>query len=339
MRHVTLAAMLGSSLIFAGCAKIQGAGTNLAIGIIEDKIVPPQLQTDDVNMACTFATGNVPLISAGTRAFNGDPSLLETLLYTSSAACSEAQAVEEELRYMRAQREKRVDEAQDARINQKRLLERTARRQLFAFNQMVNKLEDKLNFKYGETCPKFNRDFDELAYLLGTVAGLQAVINDIAAQQSVGVPTDIAPKAERAMKCLSNAKWWGAPQAARAVVWNILPGGADGKDVWGTFALSMYQGERAGVRLPHVMYALAALSKDDNTRFRDAVRKFANVKDFRQSVDYRLIDGIALQTVQNLSDRYWTENTGSRTPIGGLGKFWDDKAAAASSVDVDDLLK
>ena len=339
LRHVTLAAALGCSFIFAGCAKIQGAGTNLAIGVLEDKVVPPQLQIGDVNLACTFATGNVPLISSGTRAFYGDPSLIETLLYTSSAACSEAEAVGEELRYLRAQREKRVDEATDARINQKRLLERTARRQLFAFQQMVTKLESKLNFKYGETCPKFTRDFDELAYLLGTVAGLQAVINDIAAQQAVGVPTDIAPKGDRAMKCLSNAKWWGAPQAARAVVWNILPGGADGKDVWGTFNLSMAQGERAGVRLPHVMYALAALSKDDYPRFRDSVRRFSNVKEFRPSKDYRLIDEISLQTIQNLSDRYWTENTGSRTPIGGLGKFWDDKSASIPTVDVDDLLK
>ena len=339
LRQVSLGALLGISILFTGCAKIQGAATNLAIGIVEDNVIPPQLEINDVNLACSFATGNLPLISSATRAFYGDPSLIETLLYTSSAACSEAEMINEELRSMRAQRENRLDEATDARILQKRLLERTARRQLLAHQRMVAKLEDKLNFKYGETCPKFNRDFDELAYLLGTLAGLQAVINDIAAEQAVGVPTDIAPKGDRAMKCLSNAKWWGAPKAARAVVWNILPGGADGKDVWGTFNLSMAQGERAGVRLPHLMYALAALSKDDKPRFRDALKRFANVKEFRQSKDYRLIDEIAAQTIQNLSDRYWTENTGTRTPIGSLGKFWDEKASSSLTIDADELLK
>ena len=42
--------------------------------------------------------------------------------------------------------------------------------------------------------------------------------------------------------------------------------------------------------------------------------------------NYRLIDRMAFLIVQNISDRYWTEKTGSRTPPGSLGKFWDDKA-------------
>ncbi|MCH2223043.1 MAG: hypothetical protein MK097_22385, partial [Dechloromonas sp.] len=48
------------------------------------------------------------------------------------------------------------------------------------------------------------------------------------------------------------------------------------------------------------------------------------VKNFRQSTDYRFVDEIAINLVQMISDRYWTEATGMRTPVGGLGKFWDD---------------
>ncbi|GLR25794.1 hypothetical protein [Limnobacter litoralis] len=327
------------TLFSAGCAKVEGGATNLAINLIERRVIPPQLELDDVDMGCRFAQSNFPLLSAGTRAFHGDPSLLETLLYTSAGVCSEKRAVEEELRYLRASRQNNIEEAQDARIAQKRLLEVTARRQLAAFERMRDKLQDKYNFKYGDGCPAFTRDFDELVYLLGTIAGLQAVVNDIASQQMVGVPTDIAPKAERALTCISNAKWWGAPNAARAVVWNILPGMSAGKDVWGTFNLSMYIGEREGVRLSHVLYALSALSIGDTQRFRDATKRFAGVKDFTPSKDYRLIEEIADSTMQNLSDRYWTENVGTRTPVGSMGKYWDEKAALPAGLNVDDLLK
>lgn len=337
-RAVGLSSLLATTLFAAGCASVERGATNLAINLIERRVIPPQLQLEDVDMACRFATGNFPLISGGTRAFGGEPELLESLLLVSSAACSESKAVEEELRYLRALKENRITEAQDARIGQKRLLELTARRQLNAFNAMKDKLEDKYNFEYGEGCPEFKRDFDELVYLLGTVAGLQAVVNDIASQQMVGVPTDIAPKSERAMQCVSNGKWWGAPSAVRAVVWTILPGASEGKDVWGTFRLSMTIGERHGVRLPHVMYGLAALAINDTNRFRDATKRFANVQDYRASKDYALVEGIAGSVMLNLSDRYWTENVGTRTPVGGLGKYWDEEAKLPEGLDLDDLL-
>ncbi len=70
----------------------------------------------------------MPLM-AGLRGFYGNPNLIESVLLTGSAVCSDALATEEELRYMRAQREKRPDEALDARISQKRWLEISARRQ------------------------------------------------------------------------------------------------------------------------------------------------------------------------------------------------------------------
>jgi len=154
----------------------------------------------------------------------------------------------------------------------------------------------------------------------------------------VGVPTDIAPKSERALKCISNAKWWGAPNAARAVVWSILPGASEGKDVWGTFRLSMLIGERQGVRLSHVMYGLSALAVGDTTRFRDATKRFANVKDFKPSEQYALVEGISVAVMTNLSDRYWTENVGTRTPVGSMGKYWDEEAAMPAGMNVDDLL-
>jgi hypothetical protein len=331
--------VFGTAAILTGCSSIQGGITNFAIGIVEDRIVPPILELNDVDMGCQFATSGFPLISGATRAFYGDPALLESLLYTTSAVCSEKRSVDEELRYLRATRANQISDAPDARIAQKRLLEITARRQFSAFKVMRSHLEEKYDFEYGKTCPNFERDYDELTFILGTVAGLQAVINDIASQQMVGVPTDIAPLSERALKCVSNTKWWGVPLAARSVVWNILPGGAEGKDVWGSFNRSMLIGERSGVRLAHVMYAISAQAAGDEKRFRDATKRWAAAQNFKPSKQYRLVEDISTLTMINLSDRYWSANIGTRTPIASIGTYWDESNSAAQDIDLGDLLE
>lgn len=335
-RLLTATALAASALAMGGCALIESNVSGTTLSILEDGFTPPTLQIGDVDMACSFSTVNTPLVGAA-RNFYGDPSLMETVLLSSAGVCSENQALNEEMRYLRASREKRADEALDARIAQKRLLALSADRQYTAFMRMKTKLEQKYFFKYGSSCPAFKRDFDEMVYLLGSVAGLQAMQNDIAAQQTVGVPTDTAPLVERAMGCLDNAKWWGTPQAARAVVWSIIPGGADGKDVKGTFDANMTLAESKGVRLPHVMAAVAAQSSDDQARLREVIKRFSTAKNFKVNKDYRLIDAIAQAQLQNISDRMWTQNTGTRTPINSLGKFWDDKAGA--DIDADSFLK
>lgn len=313
-----------SALTMGGCALIESNVSGTTLSILEDGFTPPVLKMTDVEMGCSFSTVNTPLVGAA-RNFYGDPSLMETVLLTSSGVCSENQAIAEEMRYLRASREQRTDEAVDARISQKRLLAVAAERQFTAFFRMKTKLQQKYFFKYGAECPSFKRDFDEMVYLLGSVGGLQAIQNDIASQQTVGVPTDIAPQVERAMNCLDNVKWWGVPQAARAVVWSIIPGADEGKDVIGTFDTAMGIGERKGVRLAHVMSAIAAQSTDNKERLRSVIQRFSNIDKFTPNTDYRLLDAIAQSQVLNISDRLWTQNTGTRTPIGSLGKFWDDK--------------
>ncbi|MEY4765222.1 MAG: hypothetical protein RI907_1895 [Pseudomonadota bacterium] len=332
----TTAMVALSTVGMSGCALIEANVSGTTLGILEDGFTPPTLKMGDVDLACSFAMANGPLVGAA-RNFYGDPSLMEAVLLSSAGACAETQALNEEMRYMRAAREKRSDEAQDARIAQKRLLAVAAERQYTSFHRMKTKLEQKYFFKYGTNCPAFKRDFDELVYMLGSVAGLQAMQNDIAAQQSVGVPTDTAPLVEKAMKCLDNSKWWGVPAATRATIWSIIPGGGDGKDIPGTFESSMKLGEAGGVRLAHVMAVVSAVSADDNARVRQLIKRFANVPNFKTNDDYRLIDSVAQIQVQNVSDRMWSQGIGTRTPIAGLGKFWDDKVGA--DLDVDSLLK
>lgn len=334
-RLVTASVAAISVMTMSGCALLQSATSGVTLNVIEEGFTPPAMAMNDLDMVCNFSMVNTPLVGAA-REFHGDPSLAEAVMFSTAGLCSEAQAVDEELRYMRAAKDKRTDEAQDARINQKRLLALTAERQYLGFQRMRAKLEQKYFFKYGQTCPRFKREFDELVYMLGTLSGLQAMQNDIAAQQAVGVPTDIAPLGDFAMTCLNNEKWWGVPQGARAVVWSIIPGGSEGKDVKGTFERAMTIGEARGVRLAHVMAAMAAQSQDDQPALRAAIKRFANVQNFKVNKKYRLFDVAAQTQLQNMSDRLWTQNTGTRTPFNSLGKFWDDQAA--STVDVDALL-
>ena len=63
-----------------------------------------------------------------------------------------------------------------------------------------------------------------------------------------------------------------------------------------------------------------------------------SVKTTPANKEYRMLDVVATQQVLAVSDRLWTEGTGSRTPVGGLGTFWDDKSPAEEALDIDDLL-
>jgi hypothetical protein len=335
-RIFTASVVALSTLTMSGCALLESGTSGVTLNILEEGFTPPALKMGDVDMGCTFATANGPLVGAA-RNFYGDPSLMETVLLQSASVCSDAKAVEEELRYIRASREKRSDEAQDARIAQKRLMALSAHRQVTAFERMRVKLEQKYFFKYGSNCPRFKRDFDEMVYLLGSAAGVQAVQSDMGAQQAVGVSLDIPPQVDFAMTCLDNKKWWGAPQALRAAIWSIIPGGGEGKDIKAIFDSNMTLGEKAGVRLPHVMAAIAAQSADDTATLRAVIKRFSTIENFKVSTDYRLVDAISEAQILTISDRMWTQNTGSRTPINSLGKFWDDKGAAA--IDADSFLK
>lgn len=62
------------------------------------------------------------------------------------------------------------------------------------------------------------------------------------------------------------------------------------------------------------------------------------MKDFKSSQQYALVDSLAGAVMLNLSDRYWTENVGTRTPVNSMGKYWDEEAAMPAGMNVDDLL-
>lgn len=339
LRWSCIGLIMASGLAMTGCSQVKKTSANLALHFTENNLIPPLFKMDDTAMACVSGEALTPLIVA-TQGMKADPNEIAVLLYTSAGLCAEQRALEYELRYMRSSRANLIDDAQDARVMQKREAELAARRQYEGYKRLEAYFEVKKKAPIGTKCPKFKRDFDEMVYMAGLLSGVQAMVNDIAAQQVVGVPKDIAAKVERAMQCLENDKWWGAPMATRATIWTLLPGAGEGKgDAWETLKQNMRLGERKGVRLAHAMYAMAAQAKGDEALMRDAIKMFAATQEAASNPDFRLFDRMAFQIVQNVSDRYWTEKTGSRTPPGSLGKFWDDAPAQQDEgVQIDDLL-
>ncbi len=331
-----MAVVIVTSSLLSGCSQVVKSGANIALGFSEKHIVPPILAMDDADMACNSGNALTPAIMS-TKDMGADPTRIAVLLYASSGICAENQALEAELDYLRASKAGRVSEAQDARIQQKRWAAIAAQRQYAGYQLLEKRWATKYNKALGEGCPKMKSDLDQTVYLMGMISGLQAMTNDINSGGAVHVPKDIAAIVERGMVCLDNAKFWGAPEAARAVIWTLLPGAGDGKpDPYQTLKQSVQLGEQKGVRLSHALYAVAAQASGDDAKIRDALKTFATARSEEKPVNpqFRLVDSMAQNMVQGISDRYWTEHTGIRSGEDGMQRFWDDQD---SSAELDDL--
>lgn len=329
-----------AAFLLSGCSQVIKGGASVALGFAERHIVPPIIAMDDADMACASGNAMTPLIMA-TKGMGADPAKMAVLLYTSAGICAENNSLNAELRYMRAAKANQVEEAKDARIEQKRWAEIAARRQYASYLLFAEHYQTKYKVKLGEQCPDMKTDLNKTIYLMGLLSGLQSVTNDINSGGSVNVPKDIAAVVERGMTCLDNEQFWGAPNAVRAAIWTLLPGADEGKpDPWQVMKSSAAIGEREGVRLPHALYVIAAQATGDETKIRDALRTYGHSLGEGKPVNktYRLVDAIARQMIQNASDRYWTEHTGMRTPEDGYDHFWDESAVDDSGLSLDGLL-
>lgn len=324
-------------LASSGCS-LRQMGYKIAgkemITFSKNEMVPYLLTFDDAQMGCAAGESLTPLLMTF-EAVGADPNQLAIMVYTAAGLCAETRALEEELRYLRAAKQQNIIEAQDARIAQKRQHGLAARRQYTAFQRFV--------MHYGDLpegrCPEnLDEDFDQLMFMVGLVSGLQSALNDAQSDQSVGVPRDIAAKVERMAACVDSNKWWGLPQGIRAALWNTVPMIApEGAKPMETLARVAKQGERQGVRLGHAMWAIAAYGNGDNELAKNIIRDFAaSSRTTKIDQNFRMLDMMAENMILAMSDRMWTEATGMRTPMGGLGTFWDDKPKSAGNID--DLL-
>ena len=333
LRPLRAGAALLLALALQGCGVLYKTTGDVLVNYSEDEMVPYLMQSSDTAMACASGEALTPLLMSF-EAVGSHPQKLGVLVHVVAGSCAKQKAVEAELRHIRAIEQGRVSKAQDARIAQKRYAARAAQRQYKAYRLVTA----EYGLAKNGTCPRLRSDFDGLVWMMGQLGGVQALLNDATAQGTVGVPRNIAARAEEAMTCLDNDKWWGLPRGIRAALWNTLGNlKPEGADIWATLDESVEAGFDNGIRLGSALYAMAAQSADDNDRMRKAIREFAE-REFEGNPEYRMLDAMAETIIRNISDRMWTQATGKRTPMGKLGSFWNEPESSESNMNVDDLL-
>jgi hypothetical protein len=328
------AALLCAALaMLAACSPYKVAGDHL-MRFSEKVIVPHELGGTDLGIGCqavlSWTAPGIAFEQVGT-----DVRQIAVLLELTAGVCSEIRALDSELAFLRAMRAQQPYLAQDARIEQKRALAIAARRQYSAYRRFVA--------HYGAPtegrCPAFENDFDELVYMIGMLAGVQAMINDAQTGQFISVPRDIAPAITHMVNCIDGEKWWDIPNGVRAAIWHTIPLFAP-PDVNAMEIMERVaeRGERDGVRLGHVIWAMASVNSGDTANAKRAIRDFSSPPaDFMANPKYRMLDTVAADILLAVSDRIWTEQAGHRTPVGGLGTFPDDPPKRAAG-GIDDLL-
>ena len=338
-RLKTLATALLASTVLSGCGAVNNmlykTTGDVMQGFSRDHTVPYLLESSDLAMGCAMSEATAPLLMSFGRV-TSEPDQLAVMLYLSAGGCAEEKAREFELEGLAAMHGMKASEAEDAMIRQQRAYVLASERYFKAWKHH--------NAYYGEPgngeCPDFDDDKDEFIYMAGLLSGLQALNAQIQSTSSIGVPANVGSIVARATSCLENDKWWGAPMALRATVWAMIPGAQpQGEDAFERLAIADDQGEAAGVRLPHVFHAIAAINKGDQDLVKSVIRDHAqSLEETPSDADWRFVDAMSTNMIVAISDRLWVENTGHRTPLGQLGTFWDDQKPEVETMNLDDLL-
>lgn len=320
-------------LVASGCTPLYMPVGGVLSAYSADHVVPHVQSLDDSDMAACGTGNSLQQLLGSFQGVGVNPHFV--LFYTEllAGACAEAKANEANLQYLVARQEGRAAAARDARIAEQRWHALAAQRRLRAYNHIVARYGDPADAR----CPRLWGDDNQLAYLLGLVTGLQAVQSDLRSGAQVGVPRDIAVNAGRAASCLNNEKWWGVPQAIEATVWAFVPGTLpEGRDTWESFRQAAAVAERSNMRLAIALYGNGADNQGNEAEVRAALERIASVgRNGSPPEQYVLIDRLAEAVAWQLSDQIWISETGSRTPIGSLGRFPGSQQPAP---DIDGLL-
>lgn len=320
-------------ITMTGCQSMLYSQTGSVMsGYTVDHMVPYVMQSDDVSMACEMGVSMGTFLLSFGRVTDA-PNAGGVVTMLSAAMCAEGDAWEEELRGLRAIRNEDASAAQDARISEKRAHQIAAQRFHAAF-QMAEAQWGTV----GDGCPELEEKH-ELIYMLALSAGLLAVVHDRAAEGRAGVPMQIPMKITRATGCIDSDKWWGAPNAMRAALWISIPGAApEGADPWAELEQATAAGEKSAVRLARAFQVQAAATVGNDEVLRAAIAAHGeSVENSPANPDYALLDRYGTHIVRHESDKIWTQDTGHRTPLGGLGTFYTTQEAPVDDSLLDGL--
>lgn len=329
----TLFLTLGVAFLFSGCAAVYKGTGDVIIGYSKEEAIPYLLETDDFAMACAMTDSFGSFLYSFERVTR-PPNDLKVLLSMMSGQCALAHANQKQLDYLRHVKKRDSASATDARIMQKRYQSLAAKRYYAGYLALA-----KTYGEPGGDCPKLKSYDDEFYWLIGLLNGLQALFADMKSESMIHVPLDIAAKVSRSAKCLDDKRWWGVPRGLQGAVWAIVPGsGPEEADPFDMLSRASETGENRRVRMAHILEAEVYLAKGRLEQVKSVIRRNAEQR-AKKVADpkMKLLDHVAYLHLLQLSDQFWMEEKGHRTPWKQYGTFWNDPADE-DELDIEDLL-
>lgn len=319
LRIATVLCMAALMVLLSGCAPLYWTTGALLTSYTNDEAVPYVLASDDINLAaCGTGLGFKQFIGSFSRV--GDhPGKILIQLNTLTGLCAADRAQHAHLVYLRALHLGNTAIARDAYIREQRWWQRAAQRRLQGYKntrRVYGKLGD------GQ-CPALDSEAAQARFLIGLLTSVQALLSDLRASSTVGVPTDIAARAARASHCLDSNKWWGVPAALRAVVWLSVPGTKpEDKNPWKVLERAVAAGAADNMPLAASLMIRAGYLQGNLQRQKQGISAVARIyKPGQMPEDYRLLAEVAYSDARFFSDRIWIKKTGHRTPLRSLGTF------------------
>jgi hypothetical protein len=327
-----LLALMGAAFAAGGCSIQAMTGDTMSAFTVE-QVVPQTMASDDVAMACAGGLGQAQLMEAFGRVTDPEPRA-SIVTFSSAGMCAELEGWEAELRRLRALKEGRVAEAQDALTQEKLAHYDAAKRNLFAFNSLVRAYGE-----VGEGCPKLDaKENDELFYMLGLSSGMLAVVHDRGAGGEAGVPMSVPQGVLRATECLDAERWWGMPLALRAAIWTSIPGVLPaGQDPWVEMARAADYADKGGVSLAYALWIQTAASNGMTPQMCQAVDRYTQslVANPNRNPSYRLLDAYAAMIIRHEVNKQWIQSVGYRAPAGALACYSADSVEPGDEPDLD----
>ena len=282
-----------------------------------DRVVDVGLDAPDTGKVCALGEALVHPLASVSR---NEPHRALTIAEAVAGLCAEQAANEAELAMDRARAnlaplgEARSAEITDARLRAERAHTLAAAR----FERAWQHLAGQYGPLGADSCPRI-REKDEIAYFLGTVSGILALIHDRRGGGTLGIPLDRLLEVARASECLDDERWWHVPVAMRAGAWATIPGSAPpGVDPWALLAEAADRGDPSGVRVARAMQALIGGNSGATEVVEGAIRAHRTSLDTTpRAAEWALLDQYALEVTLHESDRIWTQHAGRRTEAFG----------------------
>jgi hypothetical protein len=270
-----------------------------------DHLAPYVLGTDDLEMACEMGVSLGPFLMSFSRPIKRDPHKAAVPTLLTAGLCADFKTWEAELRYLRAIKNQKSAESQDARIAKKRANQDAAKRYWKAYTHMT------ALYGKGDQCPEDLDETDQLTMLMGLIAGIQAVQHDMESGREVGVPTDLPRNVSRQSRCLNSEIWWGVPKALEAAVWLVVPNSTAGspdevkKKAYAVLNQQKEIGRKSKVRLVDAIFAFAAQALNDMEQVETLITEISQHRQtHKASPRWSLLDQTAYAQLLSISDLF-----------------------------------